>query len=369
MNFNRLIDRLLKENWDRDRIKKYIGDYHGSYFAYAQDEDLRKGAASGGVVTALLWHLLRTDQIEGALVCRSRVEGGVVGSEFFIAESLADLKRAQGSKYITTRFSFEALPLIKAFNGTMAVVGLPCDAKRLHLYSQKHPQVGAKIKCLITLFCGHLSTLELTAHIVDKLRPEPDAKLVDFCYRSGHWRGQLTATYQGHDPVVRPFSAFSDYQNLHFFSARKCLHCYDHTGYFSDIAVGDVWLQEMKDHPIKHSGIIAKTERGLDIINAAAANNALILHEKPISEIVESQSRSLKIHYNITARAKAGKLLGENIKDQVHEKVRLVDFLVAFLLMLNHKITEKEWGKKLVFWLPGPLLRLYLYFIKGLEVL
>jgi len=369
VTLNKFIDKLLKENWDDAQIKKFIGTYHSAYFAYARYEEMRDRAASGGVVTALLWHLLKTGVVGGALVCRSKLVDGSVQSEFFIAKNLKELKASQGSKYITTRFSFEALPLIYEFDGSLAVVCLPCDAKLLHLYCQKHPAVRDKVNCVITLFCGHLSTADLTTYIVDKLRPEPGAELTDFRYRAGHWRGQLTASYQGHEPVVRPFSVFSDYQNLHFFSARKCQHCYDHTGYFSDIAVGDVWLQRMKNEPIKHSGVITKTERGQSIIESAVIGGALVTEEQAINEIVESQSRSLKIHYNISARAKAGKLLGEKIKDEVREKVRLVDFLVAFLLMFNHKLTEKYWGKKLVMWAPKPLIRLYLYFIKGLEVL
>lgn len=369
MNIIRLIDRLLRENWDDGQIKKYIGDFQKAYFSYARDLAIRSNAASGGTVTALLWHLLRTGQIGGAIACRSVVQEGRVRSEFFIAKTLEDLKRAQGSSYISTHFSFEALPLIENFDGNLAVVCLPCDAKILHAYCQKHHRVGEKVRCVITLFCGHLSTPKLTDHIIDKLRPEKDADLVNFRYRSGHWRGQLTANYQGYQAVVRPFSVFSDYQNLHFFSERKCLHCFDHTGYFSDISVGDVWLQEMKENPIKHSGIIARTARGKDIIHSAAEDGYLFIQEKPIGLIAESQSRSLKIHYNISARVKAGKLFGEKIKDPLGEKVRPVDFLVAFFLMLNHKITKKDWGQKLVFWLPRPLIKLYLYFIKGLEVL
>jgi coenzyme F420-reducing hydrogenase beta subunit len=369
MNFNRLIDNILKQNWDETQIIKFIGYYQKSFFGYASDVNIRENAASGGVVTAILWHLLSMNIIDGALVCRTVIKQGKVHPEFFIAKTLEDLLLSQGSKYISTRFSFEALPIIKDFKGDLAIVALPCDAKILHLYCKTHQETMEKIKCVITLFCGHLSTPELSTQIVEKLKPEHKAELINFRYRSGHWRGQLKATFQEDQIQIKPFSFFSDYQNLFFFSERKCLHCFDHTGYFSDISVGDIWLQEMKENPIKHSGIIAKTKIGLDFIQTAAENKSLIIIEKPINDIVESQSRSLKIHYNISARAKAGKLLGENIKDEVKEKVRVIDFLVAFLLMMNHKLTERQWGKKLVFLIPRPIIKLYLYFIKGLETL
>jgi coenzyme F420 hydrogenase subunit beta len=369
MNFNKIIDDLLKEDFSDQQIRKYIGDYQDAYFAYSNHEAIRNNAASGGVVTTILLFLLNNDMIDGAVVCRSRVVNDEVKAEFFIAKNKAELMKSQGSKYITTRFSFEALPLINSFDGRLAVVTLPCDAKILFSYCEKHPAIREKIKCIITLFCGHLSTADLTNMVIDKLRPSKNAKLINFRFCSGHWRGHLTAEFSTNNIFEKPKSFYSDYQNLFFFSEKKCLHCYDHTGYFSDISIGDIWLQEMKNNPIKHSAIITKTNRGAEIIKNISKKQDLLIREQPINIIAESQSRSLKIHYNISARAKAGRLLGEKIKDEVNEKVRIVDFIVAFLLMMNYKITTKKWGIKIVSWLPRPIIKLYLYFIKGLEIL
>jgi coenzyme F420-reducing hydrogenase beta subunit len=239
----------------------------------------------------------------------------------------------------------------------------------LKSYLNHHPAARRKVKVVLSLFCGHLSTEGLTNHVINQMRPKKEAELVDFRYRSGHWRGKLTAKFDDNSVVERPFSFFSDYQNLNFFLERKCLHCFDHTGYYSDISLGDIWLQEMKDEPIKHSAVIAKTKTGFDIIEKTAQDGDLTLVEKPISLIAEGQSRSLKIHYNISARAKAGYLLGVQINDHVNEKVRWVNFIIAYILIFNHKLTQSSRGKRLVCWMPRPLIKGYLYFLKGLEIL
>jgi len=41
-------------------------------------------------------------------------------------------------------------------------------------------------------------------------------------------------------------------------------------------------------------------------LEAAGESGWLHLEAQPIAEIVEAQSRSFKVHYNISARAKAG---------------------------------------------------------------
>jgi len=87
MNFNQLIDNLLKENWDDQQIRKYIGDYRKAYFAYSQNEKIRKNAASGGVVTGILLDLLTNNIIDGALVCRVKIINDEVKAEFFIAKN------------------------------------------------------------------------------------------------------------------------------------------------------------------------------------------------------------------------------------------------------------------------------------------
>lgn len=204
--------------------------------------------------------------------------------------------------------------------------------------------------------------------IVDRLRPA-DHELTDFRYRSGHWRGRLTAEYEGGQVVSRKFAAFSKYQNLYYFCETKCMHCYDHIGYFSDIAVGDIWLQKMKNDPIKHSAVITKTERGSLAVLNAVEDGMLNVEPQPIEEIVEAQSRSFKIHYNISARSKAGEKLGLKIKDEVNEKVRWSDYQVARIILKNYLLTQSEEGKKKVSNMSPRMITLQLYLLKALEVL
>ena len=369
MALEKLIDRILKTNWSDEQINKFIGKYNGSFFTYATDHLTRSNAASGGTVTAILEGLLNRGEIDAAVVCVLEVVDGKVEANFKLARTHQELLESQGSKYISTRFSSQAMELIRNFNGRLAVVCLPCDANLLSKVAERFPEIRDKVVCVITLFCGHLSSPELTQVVVDRLRPNPNAALKDFRYRSGHWRGRLTAEYYEGQVVSKKFSAFSKYQNLYYYCETKCMHCHDHVGYFGDIACGDIWLQRMKNDPIKHSAIITKTERGLNILEETARDGLLKIEPQPVQEIVEAQSRSFKIHYNISARAKAGENLGLRIKDEVNEKVRWSDYQVARIILKNYLLTQSEEGREKVRQMSRRQVTLQLYLLKALEVL
>lgn len=365
--FNRLFARAIHKSWPSELVHKYIGQFQQCFFTYAADEELRQKAASGGSVTALLSYLLQNGQIDGALVCRSVITNeGKLRPEFFIARNREELKSAQGSKYIAVKFASQALPLIRSFDGRLAVVALPCDIAILHRARLSDAEIGRKVLLSIGLFCGHNSEPVLTDVIVDKLRPHQQP-LSAYYYRLGHWRGHLQAEFGGGQVVTKPFAYFSDYQNLYFFCQRKCHHCFDHTAYYADLSAGDIWSLRMKEEPIKHTALITRSDFATRVVREALRQGVLMGREEEIEEVCEGQARTLPFHYNLSARAKAGRLLGEKIKDEVHEKVHLWDYLAALLVMFNEKVSRTALGRKVIFALPRPLLKPYLYLIKLLE--
>ncbi|MAT43063.1 MAG: coenzyme F420 hydrogenase [Anaerolineaceae bacterium] len=368
MEFNSLIDRITKRTWTDLLIKKYIGLFNSSWLLYAKDEITRNHAASGGVITAILKYMLETGKIDGALVLISSVNGNNVNCDYQIITDPDELPKAQGSKYFTTNFTHDAVPLIEAFEGNLALVLLPCDTWVINRLRKNNPKLNQKIKLTIALFCGHISDPALTQLVIKKNKPAGKS-LTDFRYRAGHWRGKMHFSYEDDIHNEKPFSVFSDYQNLYFYCARKCLRCNDHTGYDCDLSIGDVWLMAMKNNPIKHNAVIARTTFANDLIVQALSEN--ILEGKPVSieTIADAQSRSLPLHYNVSARSKAGKLLGIKIADTVNEKVRLVDLLIAFVILFNYKLSNTAKGRKLIARTPKKIIKLYLYFLKALEIL
>lgn len=125
------IDRLVKKNWSDDQISNYIGDFKHCYLTYASCTSIRQKAASGGTTSAMLIHGLQAGLFEGVVVCNTKVTNNKVRVHFSIAVNREEVLAARGSKYVQSKFLQDVLPLIHAFSGRVAVVGLPCDISAL----------------------------------------------------------------------------------------------------------------------------------------------------------------------------------------------------------------------------------------------
>ncbi|MCC5982598.1 MAG: Coenzyme F420 hydrogenase/dehydrogenase, beta subunit C-terminal domain [Oceanicaulis sp.] len=367
---NRLIDRLTKKKWSEAEIDAMVGPARSAWLTYANDEAVRDRAASGGTTSALLIHMLETGAIDGAIVCRTFIEEGKVRAHFVLAHTREDILAARGSKYVETKFLREVLPILEQNEGRFAVCGLPCDITNLKRWEEKNPKLAGKVALRLAFLCGHNSRKELIDHITCQLctKAGGDCQLTDYEFRTGHWRGELEARFDNGQTIRKPFAFFSDYRNLYFFAERKCVACIDHFGYDADIALGDVWLYSLRDDPMKHTGILVRTERAEAAFNAL--KDAGLVHGEEITRemILDGQTRIAPVHYNVSARSRAGKLFRVKVPDNHNMKVGPIKYFSAVVGMANMRWSEHKEGRQ-VMAIPRPLIRIYLIFKKGLETI
>ncbi|MEM6291458.1 MAG: Coenzyme F420 hydrogenase/dehydrogenase, beta subunit C-terminal domain [Myxococcota bacterium] len=353
-------------NWTNEEIQRYLGTHLDCYLTHAKDDSIRNGAASGGTTSALLISMLEQGFVDGALVWRMVYDRPDPHCEPFIATTREEVLAARGSKYTAVKFPKEALPLIKAFDGKLAVLTLPCDASYLRRKIKATPAIGEKIGCIITLFCGHNSEPELTKIITRRHGLTWD-EVETFKYRTGSWRGRLTILAKDGREVDIPTRTFTHYQNLHLFSERKCLNCTDHFGVSADIATGDIWSLDAKKHDVKPTLMVARTEVG----QKAAATVLPELEAKavPASVVVNGNSRGMSYHYHISARAKAGKRFGIKIGDPLRLPVTPLDEAIATIGIFNFWLSHNEKYSKYIEKVPMKAIEAYIYFFKGLQQL
>lgn len=364
-----LVDRIGRRSWSDDDVQKYMGQFTSCWLTYATDASLRERSASGGSTTAILAFLLESGEIDGAMVVQGWVDDeGHIRAGFEIATDTASLRKAQGSKYQAVRFGKRELQMIAAFDGRLAFVLLPCDASKLARARSNRPEIDEKIAFVIALYCGHNSEPELAQGVAEKLAPKGE-RLTDFHYRSGHWRGVLRARYSDDSEVVAHHNEFKNYYNLYFFAQPKCNHCFDHFGYDCDMSVGDIWTMAMREHPIKHTAIVNRNAIADRFLSDAIGAGVLAASETDVRDILDGQSRTLPFHYNVSARARVGRLFGLKIVDRVHEHVRLRDLLVAFIILSNQRFSRTSLGRRVILRLPQPVVRAYLMALKALEQL
>lgn len=359
--------KKTRKTWPDEAISQYTGFYSDSYLSFASDDKIRQISASGGTVSALLLFALEKKLIDGAMVCKTVITEGKVRPQFFIAKTREEILAARGSKYVATQFTKEAIPLIREFQGSLAVVGLPCDITILQNIIQKDTLLKQKVVFTIALFCGHNSQPELIDHVVAKLENQAQSKVKSYLFRTGHWRGALRIIFENGQTVEKPFSYFSLYQNLYFFAEKKCLYCYDHFGYGADIAIGDLWSLEYKNDPIKYSGVIVKTETGKRMMNQCIEAGYLQAQPVSIQKIMNGQKRTALFHYNLSARHRAGKLFGLEIPDKIRQKVSWHNYLAALIVLFNWKWSQSRRFSRLIWKTPRMVFKVYLYIFKALE--
>jgi coenzyme F420-reducing hydrogenase beta subunit/polysaccharide pyruvyl transferase WcaK-like protein len=352
--------------WTNEEVARYLGAHEACYLTHAADEEVRRGAASGGSTSQIVCSLLEKGIVDGVLVWRMVLGDELPRTEAFIATTREEVLSARGSKYCAVSYPKEALPKIQEFDGRLALVTLPCDASYLRRKMSKDAELCEKIRCIITLFCGHNSEAQLTKLFVER-HGVPWKDVTDFRYRTGDWRGKLSFTSSSGKSVETPTSAFTHYQNLHFFSQRKCLSCVDHYGYDGDICTGDIWSLDMKGRSVKPTLVVTRNERGAEAFEQA--REALIVEQVEPKTVVNGNSRGLTYHYNISARARVGKLFGINIKDTLRLPTTTLDRLIAFFGVFNYWLSHHDRLKGLVRRMPTVFVRAYIYFFKGLQQL
>jgi len=346
-------------------VARWLGANHGCWTTFSTDDEVRKNAASGGTTSQLLINLLEQRAIDGALVWRMELGAPKPAAKPFIARDRAEVLGAQGSKYCAVDFPRDGMPLIRAFEGRLAVVLLPCDASFLRRKIRKEPQLAERIACVIVLFCGHNSTPELTARAAEKLGFSwPDVRV--FRHRSGAWRGRMTVG-DGQRTLTVPTSRFTHYQNLFFYSQRKCLTCADHFGYDGDICVGDVWSRRAKRGGQKPSAIVVKTAVGRDLWESSQRDIAAT----PIDAqcVLDGNARGVVFHYNVSARSRVGRFFGLRFKDRQRLPVTTLELATAFVCVFNHWLSSDRGFEPVVAKLPMSLIRPYVYMFKGLQQL
>ena len=213
----KILDKWLKKKWSDEDVHNYVGDYLDAFISYSTNLNVREKCASGGTTTSLLIQGLLNGDFDGAIVCKTTVDQGKVRTHFCIATEANDILEARGSKYVETKFLAEVLPLVRGFEGKLAIVGLPCDISALKRFCNKDSELADKIVFTIALFCGHNSRFALIDEITARIERDSRKQIIDYRFRVGHWRGQLEAVFEDGTIVSKPTKYFNDYQNLFFF--------------------------------------------------------------------------------------------------------------------------------------------------------
>ena len=286
--------KLSLKTFGKDHEDPTLGTFLNCYVGYACDYRIRWGSTSGGIVTALLLHLLKEGIIDGALVTRMD-ERKPLEPKSFIAKTESDIVSASGSKYCPVSIGV-ALKDMMQEAGHFAVVGLPCHIYGIKKAEKIYPKLAEKISFHIGLFCGGTANFLMTEYLLKRLKIKKE-EVIRINYRGMGWPGNTLVKLRGvrhsdkRDKVIFPFPFIIK----SLFQPYRCVLCAEGFNKFADVSCGDAWLPEYRCDNRGTSIIITRNDIGEQVIRSAYEKGRIQIESIECVKVKQAQ-RSLIRH-------------------------------------------------------------------------
>lgn len=269
---------------DRNNL---LGTVKAIYSGYSRDQPIRYNASSGGGIREICKVLLKEKLIDGviSIVHQKGLE--------YVPKIQEDVSDFSTSIYHNINFE-ETLRLLKdkKNTGKYLVVGLPCQLTSIELFLSKNrfSSLKEKIYAKVGLMCG----FSFDRHNLEALSYYSKFNIQQVVYR-GSGRFRVTKVSDGKNvlefSLSEPKTIDEDVSHALFFdnflSQTGCLYCVDHMAYCADLVFGDAWLKKYKDDNVGINIIIARTQKGMNMIKKM---KNFFFEDSSYRDIIESQS-------------------------------------------------------------------------------
>ncbi|MBN1884647.1 MAG: Coenzyme F420 hydrogenase/dehydrogenase, beta subunit C-terminal domain [Candidatus Krumholzibacteriota bacterium] len=281
----------LEESLFGERARnELLGVVRTAWLAHAVDPSVRRGGASGGVITALLLRLVESKETAGAVVFGDAA-GEPWRGEGAIARTREDILAASQSRYHLSPLN-TVLSGLRGRAGRYAYVGLPCHVHGLRKLESAGWSAGFEIAPVIGVYCGNNLYYEATRAMLGKLGIKRVEDIERLRYREGPWPGFFHVRTR--DGRTASMSKLDFNQAIPFWVNRRCLFCIDLTNELADLSVGDGWAREGRGEE-GWSILLARTVAGERIVEAATASGAIVCEEITVGDAERMHSHGFDL--------------------------------------------------------------------------
>lgn len=273
-----------------DQRNPFVGKILSCEVGKATDKAIFENGQSGGVLTALLTHLLVSGQIEAALIVTTP-DAIPPCAKVIVATSPSDLIAAQKSKYSPVPM-LQALRDMDELKGRLAVVGPACRFHGLHNLLEMMPKLLRHPPLKLGLICDRVMTSAAVDFLGCQATKSSINKLV--------WRDKRCPSYPG-NPVIYTtkgdkivLKASQRIAIKDFFTPIRCRFCFDKLNIFADVVFGDPHGIKEIDRVGGETLVLVRTKIGQEIVNSAKDTGTVILHGISKESAVTGQGISQK---------------------------------------------------------------------------
>lgn len=245
------------------------------YQGWANDEDIRRKASSGGIASSIMLSFLQT----GGAVCSCEFHAGEFS--FCLTHESNKVKEFRGSKYVKSDMGEAYVEIKKTLEKGEKVlfIGLPCQSAGLQKY--------LPTKCLENLY-----TVDLICHgtpspkILRMYLQEKDVDIAQAERINFRAKDTFKIEYEG-EAIEHGWTC--DKYSIAFLNAisytENCYSCvYAQIARVSDLTLGDSWGSELPISEQKKgiSLILCQTEKGKELLELADLHLETVDLEKAV---------------------------------------------------------------------------------------
>lgn len=357
---------LQQDTFGEIPADKDIGYVREFWSGYANGPDIRRKAASGGIVSAMLIALLEKGEIDGAVVVKMDEEHPLQ-PKVYIAKTREEVLAAQQSKYLPVPTG-AIIDEIMKHDGRYAIVGLPCHIHGIRLAQQKMPRLRKRIVLQIGLICGFHPSFTNTTYLVRRAGVKNFDEIKEIRYRDETWPGGFNVIMKdGSNHILHPVQEF--FWAHAVFERVRCATCTDAMAEFADIVCGDEWrgggVPDRPDYQEGWSYIMARTEVGSKVVDAMAKDG--VLHIEPAARnmvkrgMLPTINLKKKMAYAYIRIRKVLGLAVPNYHDLAPATpLKLKHYIGAAIMMITSALFEKRLINRLFLHVPTRIMSQYL---------
>ncbi len=257
---------------------------------WSTDPAIRHGASSGGAVTGLAVHALKTglvDRVVHVVADPANPTGNLVT----VSSTAAQVVDGAGSRYAASS-PLASIDAVLSDGGAVAFIGKPCDVSALRRLARLDARVDQHVPLMLAFFCAGVPNQSGVRKILKAMDIAPE-EVERFRYRGNGWPGNAAAvTRDGRTAEMSYAESWGGYlaKEVQF----RCKICPDAVGGSADIACADAWYGDDGGYPAfeerdGRSLIVSRTARGEVILDQALSAGALEIEPLAVDEIDKMQ--------------------------------------------------------------------------------
>lgn len=254
-----------------------FGRFVSAWSGRAISDDVRSSGSSAGVLTAMSSFLVETGRVKKVSAAAESPSAPTRTVPVRITTREEALK-ASGSRYAP-------VAALEGARGAEAIVAKPCEISALRRLDPDARPIA------LSFFCAGTPSQRATETLIENLGVDP-SDVVSLRYRGNGWPGEFTVADTRTTAAISYDESWGKHlgRDLQW----RCKLCPDGTGEDADIAVGDYWRADERGYPLfddadGDSVVIARTQRGHDLLLEAAAAGAIAIEPVDLDDVARIQ--------------------------------------------------------------------------------